>query len=396
LGFLGNIKVMRLFLLVLGIVSGLAWAGPDGLYFSKQHRIVDGQIRVVETLERVRIRGMGEIDTVLQKAARPAGGAQTVYDEALGQWFVADQIGHFFAPKRAKELYRVALAVGLNEFFLPVAYQNPGQGVKAYYDLGIRELLAEATTRFAGSSLERSFNIGLGASKLNGYKVAPGQVFSFAQAMGPVTEAAGFKKAFVISGEQTVEGVGGGMCQVSTTLFRSVYFAGLPIVQRRPHSYQVRYYLPTGLDAAVFLPQLDLKFKNDTPGTLLIQSSVGRTGVTFRVFGTRNRKVSWVGPYTSRFIPAPRTRFIVTPELRTQAFRQVDWAADGAVVNVYRTVKFDDGQVTKDTLTSVYRPWGAVWLVGSGTRLRSGRVLYAETDDAPRGHSYRLPTQTSR
>jgi len=73
----------------------------------------------------------------------------------------------------------------------------------------------------------------------------------------------------------------------------------------------------------------------------------------------------------------------------------VDWAAEGATVNVYGTIRFAVGKVSKDTLTSTYRPWGAVWLVGEGTRLRSGRVITAATDDAAGNHGYQLPTQTA-
>lgn len=189
--------------------------------------------------------------------------------------------------------------------------------------------------------------------------------------------------------------MGGGICQVSTTLFRSAYFAGLPIVQRQPHSYQVRYYQPTGLDAAVFLPFLDLRFKNDTPGYLLIQSSVRGSQITFRIFGTKDRRVTWSNPVTLSRTPALPTRYIATPDLPAQRFVQVDWAAEGATVQVQRTIRFSDGKVRKDTLTSTYRPWGAVYLVGEGTQLKSGRVITAATDDAPDNHGYRLPTQTA-
>ena len=385
---------MRILALVLFLTLGMALAGPDGLYFAQENRIENGKIRLVETLIRVPIGGIGLLDTALAKEARPARAAQISYNNEQKTWFITDQVGHFFAPKRAKELYRVALEAGLTEFFLPVSYIPPSYGVKRYYDLGIRDMLSEATTRFGGSSRERAYNIALGASRLNGYMVAPGQIFSFAQAMGEVSEATGFKKAFVISGEQTVEGVGGGMCQVSTTTFRAAYFAGLPIVQRRPHSYQVRYYSPTGLDAAVFLPSLDLKFKNDTPGNILIQTSVRGTSLTFRIFGTKDRTTTWSDPLTLSRTPARPTRFIADPSLARQQFQQVDFSADGATVMVYRTVKFSDGRVVKDTLKSTYKPWGAVWLVGPGTKLRGGREIWPETDDIAGNNTYKLPTQT--
>ncbi|MGK0618574.1 VanW family protein [Meiothermus cerbereus] len=382
---------------ILGVFCwiSLALAGPDGVYYALENRIEKGQIATIGVPQRIKIGGVGQLPALLTKAARPALEARWRYDTTLKDWVLQDQMGHSFDLAEAKKRYLEALGAGQTEFLLPVSHTLHPLGAPYYYSLGIRQLLAEATTSFAGSSYERGYNIQLGASRLSGALIAPGETFSFAGAMGEVSERTGFKKAFVISGEQTVEGVGGGMCQVSTTLFRAAYFSGLPIVQRRPHSYQVRYYQPTGLDAAVFLPSLDLKFKNDTPGHLLIQSSVNGGQITFRIFGSKDREVTWSNPVTLTRIPAPPTRYIVSPDLPPQRFVQVDWAAEGATVNVYRTIRFSDGRVLKDTLTSTYRPWGAVWLVGDGTRLKSGRVITAASDDAPDDHGYRLPTQTA-
>ncbi len=386
---------MRTTALLVFLWISAALAGPDGIYYALENRIEKGEMITVGVPQRIKIAGVGQLEALLTRAARPPRRAQWVFDAALKDWVLIDQMGHGFGVAEAKKRYLEALQAGQDEFLLPVTHTLHPQGAPFYYRLGIRQLLAEATTSFAGSSYERGYNIALGASRLNGVQIAPGETFSFARAMGEVSERTGFKKAFVISGEQTVEGVGGGMCQVSTTLFRSAYFAGLPIVQRRPHSYQVRYYQPTGLDAAVFLPSLDLRFKNDTLGHLLIQSEVNGNRLTFRLFGSKDREVAWSQPTVLSRTPAPPTRYIVSPELKPQQFVQVDWAAEGATVQVYRTIRFADGRVSKDTLSSTYRPWGAVYLVGEGTRLRNGRVLTAATDDAPDNHGYRLPTQTT-
>ncbi len=386
---------MRFIILAIFLCIPLALAGPDGVFYALENRIEKGQMVTVGVLQRIKVGGVGQLEALLTRAARPPQEARWRYDPALKDWVMADQMGHHFDLAEAKKRYLEALRAGQDEFLLPVTHTLHPEGTPFYYRLGIRQLLAEATTSFAGSSYERRYNIALGASRLNGVQIAPGETFSFARAMGEVSERTGFKKAFVISGEQTLEGVGGGMCQVSTTLFRSAYFSGLPIVQRRPHSYQVRYYQPTGLDAAVFLPSLDLRFKNDTPGHLLIQSEVNGNRLTFRLFGSKDREVTWSQPVILSRTPPLPTRYIVIPELKPQQFVQVDWAAEGATVQVYRTIRFADGRVSKDTLSSTYRPWGAVYLVGEGTRLRNGRVLTAATDDAPDNHGYRLPTQTA-
>lgn len=107
-------------------------------------------------------------------------------------------------------------------------------------------------------------------------------------------------------GDRTETGVGGGVCQVSTTLFRAFFFAGLPILERHAHSYQVAYYKPPGLDAAVIQPYKDLKVLNDTPGALWIQASVQEGRLRFHLFGTKDREVAWEGPFiTDRKPPSP-------------------------------------------------------------------------------------------
>ncbi len=364
------------------------------LYTTQENLMVGGQIKSLTYPQRIPLTSLADFDRLVKTLNQPARQARWSYDEARKDWIMRDEVGYAVAPVAARLLYKQTVGKGFKEFTLPIAYTKPSRGVEYFYKLGIRQLLSEATTRFGGSSNERAFNVALGASKLNGHIIPVGTVFSFAKAMGDVSEATGFKKAFVISGEQTVEGVGGGMCQVSTTTFRAAYFAGLTVLERRPHSYQVRYYLPTGLDATVFLPQLDLKFKNDTPGAIQIQTTVRGTRLTFRFFGTKDRSATYTNPITVRSTPAPSTRFIVTNDLGRQRFVQVDFSAAGATVNVTRTVRFLDGRTQRDTLVSTYKPWGAVYLVGPGTRLRSGRVLYANNDDAAGENTYRLLTQT--
>ncbi|GEM87095.1 VanW family protein [Meiothermus granaticius] len=384
-------KSLGVGLVWLGLV---ALAGPDAIFYSQQNVMEDGQITTLQTPHRYPIGGIGQIEALISQLSAPAKDAAWSYDKAKQKWVMVDESGYAFALARAKELYRQALSSHQPQFTLPVAYTPAQRDVFYFYQLGIRQLLSEATTRFAGSSNERAYNLIRGASRLNGHIIPPNAVFSFAQAIGEVSLATGYKKAFVISGEQTVEGVGGGMCQVSTTVFRAAYFAGLPIVERRPHSYQVGYYRPAGLDATVFLPQRDLKFKNDTPGSILLQTEVQGTNLTFRFFGTKDRTATWSAPvYLSR-TPALPTRYIVSPAMRPQSFQQVDFAAEGAQVRVTRTVQFTDGRKLTDTLESTYRPWGAVWLVGPGTKLRSGRVLTAETDDSKGQAAYTTLTQT--
>jgi vancomycin resistance protein YoaR len=130
--------------------------------------------------------------------------------------------------------------------------------------LGIRELIHAETSYFYGSSRERVQNIQAAAARFHGLLVAPGEVFSMAQALGDITLDNGYAEALIIVGNQTIKGVGGGVCQVSTTLFRAAFFAGYPIIERHAHAYRVYYYEKVagnrinprlaGLDATVFCP----------------------------------------------------------------------------------------------------------------------------------------------
>jgi len=173
------------------------------------------------------------------------------------------------------------------------------------------EVIASATTTFKGSPWARAVNVGVAAGQLNGHLVAAGEIFSFNNAIDDISPETGYKGALVISGGRTVEGIGGGVCQVSTTTFRALYQAGLPVVERSPHSYIVGWYGPIiGYDAAIYQPTLDLKMRNDTNGPLLLRTSVDQEKgtVTVTVLGLPGgRKVSVSKPTISASGPYTHT-----------------------------------------------------------------------------------------
>ena len=149
-------------------------------------------------------------------------------------------------------------------------------------DLGVRELVHQETSYFYGSSAERVQNIKAASARFHGYLLAPGAVLSMSDIMGDVSLDTGYAEALIIAGGKTIKGVGGGVCQVSTTLFRAAFFTGFPIVERWPHAYRVGYYeydpngrrspQYAGLDATVYVPVVDFKFKNDTATWLLMET----------------------------------------------------------------------------------------------------------------------------
>jgi vancomycin resistance protein YoaR len=238
--------------------------------------------------------------------------------------------------------------------------------------LGIKELIGRGSSRFAHSIVNRIYNIGLASSRFKGVLVAPDEIFSFNQVLGDVSALTGYKQAFVIKDGKTVLGDGGGVCQVSTTLFRAVLDAGLPIVERRAHSYRVGYYeqdSPPGIDATVFAPSTDLKFKNDTPGHLLIQPLYDAKAQTlvFEIYGTDDGRVATTTkPITTSVTAAPPDLYVDDPTLPAGTIKQIDFKAAGArVVFDYQVTRAGE-EIYSNTFVSNYRPWQAVFLRGTG------------------------------
>lgn len=231
-------------------------------------------------------------------------------------------------------------------------------------------LLAESYTSYFGSSRERVVNVAVAAAKLDGYVVPAGKTFSFNDAVGPIEPEQGFAEGYVISGGRTIKGVGGGVCQASTTTFRALYKAGLPMVERNQHAYRVRWYDPlVGLDAAVYQPSLDLKMRNDTPGPLIVRASTSGASMTVRVYGTSDgRKVSVSDATILSHTPAPAPKFEFDPSLGVGERKQVDWAADGYRVQVTRTIRPAGGAPKTEVLSSNYRAWQAVFTYGPTSR----------------------------
>lgn len=237
-------------------------------------------------------------------------------------------------------------------------------------ELGITELVSEATTYFTGSSNNRRTNIAVGASKLDGVIVAPGEEFSFNSILGEIEEANGFVEGKVIFGGRTVTGIGGGICQVSTTVFRAAFTGGFAITERNSHGYRVGYYelndIPPGLDAAIWQPERDFRFQNNTPYHLLIETDIypAQDAIQFRFYSTRYWQTEIEEAIIKDIVDAPANKFVSNPDLQNGEIVQVDYSADGADVTVYRNVYDLSGElVTRDYEFTHYLPWQAVFEV---------------------------------
>ncbi|MGB9706719.1 MAG: VanW family protein [Microgenomates group bacterium] len=257
---------------------------------------------------------------------------------------------------------------------LPVRAIKPKITTEQSNKLGIRELLAEGESFFKDSIPSRVHNIILASSYLHGVVIPPGETFSFAQKIGTISAEVGYKPAYVIKNKATVLEDGGGVCQVSTTLFRAALNAGLPIVERQPHYYRVGFYeqggYPPGLDATVYPPSPDLKFKNDTPAYILIQTVVDKEAkrLAFQLYGSSDgRRVEISKPVVHSQTPPPEPIYIDEPSLPAGVVKRIDSAHWGAKVSFTRKVFNADGSLKEEkTFWSNYVSWPAVYQRGVG------------------------------
>ncbi|MBI3485584.1 VanW family protein [Candidatus Daviesbacteria bacterium] len=270
---------------------------------------------------------------------------------------------------QTKNLITSSLALPIqNSIDLPVQVTHPKNQLTN--DLGIKELLGEGVSYFNGSIPNRIFNIGLASSKINGVLIAPGEIFSFVNIVGDISGTSGYKQAYVIKEGRTVLDDGGGVCQVSTTLFRAILNSGLPVIERTAHAYRVGYYeqgFPPGLDATIFSPSVDLKFKNDTSHHILIQTSLVGTSLTIDLYGTSDGRVARISKSViTNQTPPPSDLRQDDPTLPKGTVKQVDFSAWGANVVFSRVVTRAGQTIINEKYQSNYRPWQAIFLVGTG------------------------------
>jgi vancomycin resistance protein YoaR len=246
--------------------------------------------------------------------------------------------------------------------------------------LGIKELVSEQSTYFKGSGAERINNIKVAAARFHGLLVPPNAVFSFDDNLGDVSLDSGFAEALIIYGGRTIRGVGGGVCQVSTTVLRAAYFGGYPIVERSWHAYRVGYYergdpgqwQGPGLDATVYAPLVDFKFKNDSPTWLLMEVYVNPAAarITWKFYSTSDgRQVAVKPAVIENVVPAPEPLYEEDPALAKGEIKQVDYQADGADVTVTRIITRNGERVNPQEapMATHYQPWRAVFHYGPGT-----------------------------
>ena len=212
-----------------------------------------------------------------------------------------EKVGRRLQEEESLKLLSSALQAAETETLkitLPTEVAQPKLVSSDRERLGLKELVGEGHTNFKGSPKNRIYNIKRALEQFQNVIIAPGEEFSFVKYLGDVDGEHGYLPELVIKNNQTTPEFGGGICQVSTTVFRAAIYSGLKISQRRNHAYPVKYYTPYGMDATVYIPKPDLGFVNNTPGAILMQSTIEGNELAFRFYGTKDgRKVTIDGPH---------------------------------------------------------------------------------------------------
>ncbi len=252
---------------------------------------------------------------------------------------------------------------------LPYESQEPAVSAQNASDIekfGIKELIGKATTNFSGSPDNRVHNIKNGVKYISGVLVKPDEEFSTIGKLGQIDESSGYLPELVIKEDETVPEFGGGLCQVSTTLFRAAMDAGLKITERQNHSYRVSYYEPpVGMDATIYSPKPDLKFVNTTGHAILVYGYVTGSNVTFEIYGTDDgRIVEITTPEVYDITSPPETIYIDDPSLEPGEEKRIDRAHDGAKAVFYYKVRKNGELINEQKFLSYYVAWPAKYLRG--------------------------------
>jgi vancomycin resistance protein YoaR len=321
------------------------------------------------------------LQEIARQVNRPEENARFIFNDETRQIepIQASKIGREVDQTQSIAAIQQAIAIGQPSANLQINLTQPQVADTASgAELGILENTASYTSYFRGSSAARMQNIQTAAAQFHGLLVAPGQTFSMGAALGDVSLDSGYAEALIIYGGRTIQGVGGGVCQVSTTLFRTAFFAGFPIPERYAHAYRVSYYEQSvsgldpnlaGLDATVYFPLVDFKFTNDSAAWLLMETyfSAQSQTLTWKFYSTSDgRTVQWDTSGPQNIVPAPSPILQLNNELGPNEFKQVDWHAQGADVTVNRTVLIGDRIHFVDKFNTHYQPWADICEYGSG------------------------------
>ena len=298
--------------------------------------------------------------------------------------------------KTARALTTAALSPTDRQGTLVMSKAVPARTTEEAESMGIVRRLGTYTTEFGGSANRRD-NVQLAGEKIDLTLLAPGEEFDFDGVVGQRTEANGFKTAPAIIRGELEDTLGGGICQVATTLFNAVFESGLDVTSRQNHSLYISHY-PRGRDATVSWGGPAFRFRNDTPNWILIRSASSRSSLTFTIYGTpQGRKVtSSTGDWYDVTPPSLERRS--NPELAAGVTRVVDEGQTGKKIKVVRKVTMDGKVIHNDIFLSHYPTQSRIIEVGTKkpTTTTTKRPVTTTTTAKPKAGTAPKTTTTTR
>lgn len=317
---------------------------------------------IVNTWNLNNRRARDELEKIAREVDQPEVNAKLLINMAKVS-IVPHQDGRLLLVKPSLKILTSGFFRKRKAVKLAVKVWQPEKTTDYIKNLRIERQLAEFSTSLSPTRNGRRHNIELAMGKLNDVYIKPGAVFSFNQTVGPRSRAAGYQDAPVIERGQLVQGIGGGICQVATTLYNAAMISGLPIAERYLHSNYISSY-PAGRDATVADGVLDLKFRNDSGGTLLIKSVVLTNAVVFKVYGPNTeRTTTFSQPEIANIIPystKTETDTGLPPGVKVVEQKGVE----GKTVKVTRRVTAGNKKLIEETVVSRYTPRQEVIKVG--------------------------------
>ncbi|MFH1867293.1 MAG: VanW family protein [Patescibacteria group bacterium] len=323
------------------------------------------------------VAGEAELGLILQKAEsyfntlaeqinQPAQDAKFAIKNGRVIQFQASKVGQELkVPETLQAIEQAVIAAENRELALVVETTEPQVTTGEANDLGITEIIGVGRSNFAGSPKNRRHNIKVGIDTLNGILINPDEEFSLVKALGEIDSEAGYLPELVIKGNKTIPEYGGGLCQVGTTTFRTVLASGLPVLERRNHSYRVPYYEPAGTDATIYDPWPDFRFKNDSGSAILIQTKIEEDDLIFEFWGTKDgRTVQQTTPIISNIVAPLPTKYVDTEDLPVGEKKCTERAHNGADTEFTYTVTYPSGEKKEEVFKSHYVPWQEVCLIG--------------------------------
>ncbi|HOL17486.1 MAG TPA: VanW family protein [Bacillota bacterium] len=341
--------------------AGRGWKG----YAVRLHSLRTGNPIIV--------RGEIKVDE-LRLAGAMAGLAKQLYHPPRDAFFevegetvsiIPEQEGQYLKTAALRELIFYSLYEEEKEILLPVGEWPAARTAADLENFGVGGVMASFYTDVAAGNPDRAYNIKLGASAINATLLAPGELFSFNEVVGETTASKGYRYAPIIVGDELVPGLGGGLCQVSTTLYNAALLANLEIVERHNHSMRISY-IPLGRDATVATGSLDLKFRNNRDHYILIGADLNNLRLTFRIFGPpMKEKVEIISSGYQQI--APPINYEYSDALPAGVTEVVKPGQAGYYITTWRVVYLDDQEISREMLfRDYYRPTPALHRVGTG------------------------------